>query len=152
MTSRKRTLAFTSAALAALLLATVLPAVAAAPLEVITLKARVESANGAQLGDYPIGAAVPAQSGQTLKVSLVGTGIIDGAGREIPVRAHFSVAAGGRDITIVRTGPSWALVTINGGGNPLGQLAYSTAGDYRIKPGLASGRITFQPPTRQFRR
>jgi hypothetical protein len=119
-------------------------AAAAAPLEIITLKVRVAGQNGAANGDFPIGTAVPAQSGQTLKLSLLGTGIVNGAGREVPVNARFSIAAGGRSISLVQTGPNWALVSVNGGGNPLGQLAYVTTGDYRIKPGLASGRITFQ--------
>ena len=119
---------------------------AAPPTEIITLKARVETTNGALRGDFPIGTGVPTQSGETLKVSLVGTAIIGGAGREVPVDARFNVAAGGRAITIVRTGPNWALVTVNGSANPLGQLGYATTGSYRIKPGLATGRITFAPP------
>jgi hypothetical protein len=120
---------------------------AAAPLEIITLKVRASSQNGATNGDFPLGTAVPAQSGQTLKLSLLGTGIVNGAGREVPVNARFSIAAGGRSLSIVQTGPNWALVSVNGGGNPLGQLAYATTGDYRIKPGLASGRITLQAST-----
>ncbi len=119
---------------------------AAAPLEIITLKVRASGQNGAANGDFPLGTAVPAQAGQTLKLSLLGTGIVNGAGREVPVNARFSIAAGGRNLSIVQTGPNWALVSVNGGGNPLGQLAYTTTGDYRIKPGLASGRITLQAP------
>jgi hypothetical protein len=140
MTSRKRILV----SLCAVLLGASCTLAAAAPLQIITLKARVESQNGTTRGDFPIGTAVPAQSGETLKVSLFGTGIVNGVGREVPVSARFSIGAGGRSVSLGRSGPNWTLVTVSGGGNPLGQIAYVTAGDYQIKPGLASGRITFQ--------
>jgi hypothetical protein len=119
----------------------------AAPLEIITLKVRVTSQNGATNGDFPLGTAVPAMAGQTLRLALFGTGILNGAGREVPVNARFTVAAGGRNLSLLQSGPNWALVSVSGGGNPLGQLAYATTGDYRIKPGLASGRITLQART-----
>lgn len=121
-----------------------LPA-AAAPLEIIALKARVKSQNGTTKGDFEIGGGVPARVGERLRVSLVGTGIVNGAGREVPVDARFNIAAGHNDISLLSTGPNWAVVGINaGGGNGLGQLGYVTTGNYRIKPGLASGRITFK--------
>lgn len=122
------------------------PAVAAAPLEIVALKARVQSQNGTTNADFEIGGGIPVQVGERLKVSLVGTGIVNGAGREVQVDARFDVAAGHRDLSLVRTGPNWALVSINagGGGGVLGQLGYVTTGNYRIRPGLASGRITFK--------
>jgi hypothetical protein len=134
----------TATVCAALACAVALPA-AAAPLQIITVKARVASQNGTTNGDFEIGAGIPAQIGESLKVSLVGTGIVNGAGREVPVEARFSVAAGGNNLSLVRTGPNWVLVSVNAaGGNGLGQLAYTTTGNYRIRPSLASGRITFK--------
>jgi hypothetical protein len=135
---------FAAAVGAVLIAGSALPA-AAAPLEIIALKARVHSQNGPTNGDFEIGGGVPAQVGERLRVSLVGTAIVNGAGREVPVDAHFNIAAGHNDISLVSTGPNWALVSVNAaGGNGLGQLGYVTAGNYRIKPGLASGRITFK--------
>ncbi|HYL04723.1 MAG TPA: hypothetical protein VE075_01705 [Thermoanaerobaculia bacterium] len=130
---------------AALVLTVTLPA-AAAPLEVITVKARVQSQNGTTNGDFQIGDAVPAQVGERLQVSLVGTGIFNGAGREVPIDSHFTIAAGGHNCTLLRTGPNWALVGVNAaGGNGLCQLGYTAAAaKYRMRPSLASGRITFK--------
>jgi hypothetical protein len=124
--------------------AVALPA-AAAPLQIITVKARVASQNGTTNGDFDIGDGIPTQIGESLRVALVGTAIVNGAGREVQVEARFNVAAGGNNISLVRTGPSWALVSINAaGGNGLGQLAYTTTGNYKIRQSLASGRITFK--------
>jgi hypothetical protein len=121
-----------------------LPA-AAAPLEVITLKARVESQNGTTSGDFQIGDGIPARVGERLKVSILGTGIVNGIGREVPVDVRFYVAAGSADCALVRTGPNWAVVSVNAaGGNGLCQLGYSAAARYRMRPGLASGRLTFK--------
>ncbi len=121
------------------------PAALAAPLEVITLKARVQSQNGPTSGDFAIGATVPAHLGEQIKISLVGTGIVNGSGQEVPVNARFTVAAGGKNLSLVRTGPNWALVSVNAaGGNGLGQISYTTSDQYKMKPGLASGRITIQ--------
>jgi hypothetical protein len=146
MTRREVLPAAIGAALACCLALPAPAAAAAAPLEIVALKARVQSQNGSTNGDFEIGGGIPVQVGERLKVSLVGTGIVNGAGREVQVDARFDVAAGHRDLSLVRTGPNWALVSINaaGGGGVLGQLGYVTTGNYRIRPGLASGRITFK--------
>ena len=141
MQSPRACLSMTCAVLAGML---ALPA-AAAPLEVITLKARAESQNGATNGDFQIGDAIPAGVGERLKISLLGTGIVNGIGREVPVDARFFVAAGSANCSLVRTGPSWAVVSVNAaGGNGLCQLGYTTGASYRMRPGLASGRLTFK--------
>jgi hypothetical protein len=135
---------FLAAACAALAGALAVPAVSA-PLQVISVKVRVESQNGATRGDFDLGDTIAAKIGEQLKVSLVGGGMINGASQEVPIHARFNVAAGGHNLSLLRTGPSWAIVSINGaGGNGLGQLGYATTGNYQIKPGLASGRITFR--------
>jgi hypothetical protein len=129
---------------AVLALTVTLPA-AAAPLEVIAVKVRVQSQNGPTNGDFQLGDAVPAQVGERLQVSLVGTGIFNGAGKEVPVDAHFTIAAGGHNCSLLRTGPNWALVGVNGGGgNGLCQLGFTAAAKYQMKPSLASGRVTFK--------
>jgi hypothetical protein len=141
MNTRK---AFLAALAAVLACAAALPA-AAAPLQVITLKARVESQNGTTHGDFDPGDAVPARIGERLKVSLVGTGIVNGAGQEVSVAARFAVAAGGGNCILVRSGPERAVLNINAaGGNGLCQLSYIASGDYQMRPSLASGRITFK--------
>jgi hypothetical protein len=138
---RRACLLTTCAVLAGVL---ALPA-AAAPLEVITLKARVESQNGTTNGDFQVGDAILARVGEHLKVSLLGTGIVNGIGREVPVDAHFAMAAGSAQCSLMRTGPNWAVVSINAaGGNGLCQLGYTTSANYRMRPGLASGRLTFK--------
>jgi hypothetical protein len=138
---RRACLLTTCAALAGVL---ALPA-AAAPLEVITLKARVESQNGTTNGDFQVGDAILARVGEHLKVSLLGTGIVNGIGREVPVDARFAMAAGSAQCSMVRTGPNWAVVSINAaGGNGLCQLGYTASASYRMRPGLASGRLTFK--------
>jgi hypothetical protein len=144
MQSRRACLSMTCAVLAGTLALTA-AAAAAAPLEVITLKARVESQNGSANGEFQIGDGIPAGVGERLRVSLLGTGIFNGAGREVPVDARFVVAAGHNNCSLVRTGPNWAVVNVNaGGGNGLCQLGYTTVGNYRMRPGLASGRLTFK--------
>lgn len=141
MFTRRACLSVTCAVLAGVL---ALPA-AAAPLEVITLKARVESQNGSTNGDFQVGDGIPAGIGEHLKVSLLGTGIVNGIGREVPVDARFAMAAGHAQCSLVRTGPNWAVVSINAaGGNGLCQLGYTASANYRMRPGLASGRLTFK--------
>jgi hypothetical protein len=129
----------------ALALAAALPA-AAAPLKIIAVQARIDDLNGGGTrGTLAIGDPVPANVGDRLRVNLVGTAIVNGAGVETPIRARFNVAAGGNNLSIVRGGPTWAEVSVNAaGGNGLAQLAYTAVGDYDMRPGDRSGRITFQ--------
>ncbi|MBV8199821.1 MAG: hypothetical protein JOZ15_04280 [Acidobacteria bacterium] len=141
----RRALLFSLCAAVALAFASSALPAAAAPLEVIAVKVRVQSQNGASGGDFQIGDGVPAQVGERLKVSLVGTAMVNGAGQEVPIGARFSIAAGGHNCTLAGTGASWALVGINGaGGNGLCQLGYAASARYQMKPSLASGRITFK--------
>jgi hypothetical protein len=141
MNTRKRLLV----ALATLLAGTAVLPPAAAALQVITLKARIASQNGTTSGDFDLGDAVPARIGEQLRVSLVGTAIVGGAGREVAVPARFTVAAGSGNCSLLRNGPGWALLEVKAaGGNGLCQLTYTVRGDYQVRPGLAAGRITFK--------
>lgn len=117
------------------------------PTEVIALQARVESLNGATSGVYGIkpAEAIPIREGESVRVNLVGTGLVNGKGVEIPVNARFEVAAGRDRIDIAQTGPNWVVVTARGrGDNGLAQLTYDVTSHYEMKPGLQNGRITFE--------
>jgi hypothetical protein len=145
MLEKKLTLAAVASVAAALAVAALVPvAVAAAPLQIIAAQVRVESQNGSSNGTYRIGDGIPVQIGEQVKVSLVGTAIVNGIGVESPVNARFTVAAGGHNIELVRTGPNWAIVKVNdNGGNGLAQLAYSVVGDYQMRNDH-DGRFTFK--------
>jgi hypothetical protein len=120
-------------------------ALAAAPLKIIALQVRVSSLNGSSNGTFDVGDAIPVQVGEQVRIDLVGTAIVNGAGVETPINARFSVGAGAGNVGIARGGPNWVVVNVNNaGGNGLAQLAYATTGNYDIKPGLQSGRITLK--------
>lgn len=88
---------------------------------------------------------IPASPGERLRIHLVGTAIVKGAGVERPIPARFSVAAGRGEIDIVQTGSNWALVQVNGRGDGIAQLAYEVTGnEYEMKGGLREGRITLE--------
>jgi len=137
---------------AALLLAATAPALYAAParraaqpagpLEVIALQTYVEG-RSATYGVKPA-EPIPVNVGDRVKIHLVGTAIINGAGVERPINAHFTVAAGRGNIDLLQAGPDWALVQVNSRGDGLAQLGYEVAGNYEMKGGLKWGRITFQ--------
>lgn len=117
------------------------------PTEVISLQARVEGLNGGAMGVYGIkpAEAIPIRVGESVRVNLVGTGLVNGKGVEVPVNARFEVAAGRDRIDIAQTGPNWVVVTARGrGDNGLAQLSYDVTSGYEMKGGLQSGRITFE--------
>lgn len=118
---------------------------AAAPVEIIALQARVISLRGNTNGTYAPGDGIPANPGDQLRVDLVGTAIVNGTGVERPVNARFNVAAGGQNISLAQVGPNWFVVNINNSaGNGLGQVGFAVTGNYAMKPGNQSGRITFK--------
>ncbi|HEX7183168.1 MAG TPA: hypothetical protein VF756_15110 [Thermoanaerobaculia bacterium] len=117
------------------------------PTEVISLQARVEGLNGATSGVYGIkpAEAIPIRVGESVRVNLVGTGLVSGKGVEVPVHARFEVAAGRDRIDIAQTGPNWVVVTARGRGDSgLAQLSYDVTSNYEMKGGLQNGRITFE--------
>jgi hypothetical protein len=120
-------------------------ALAAAPLKVITVQVKVASLNGSSNGTFGIGDGVPVQVGEQVRIELTGTAVINGAGVPTPVDARFAVGAGGNNISLGRSGPNWVIVNVNAaGGNGLAQLAFSANGNYEMRPGIESGRITFK--------
>ncbi|MDP9122391.1 MAG: hypothetical protein M3O15_13660 [Acidobacteriota bacterium] len=135
------------AAVTVLLLAVSTGASAAqAPQKIIALQVRALGANGAVLGTYGVEQEnVPVNVGDSVRLNLVGTAIINGTGNEVPVNAHFSVNAGRGNVSLGRSGPNWVIVNVTGGGgNGLAQVAYATSGNYDMRGGLKTGFITLQ--------
>jgi hypothetical protein len=119
-----------------------LPAVAAT--ELTTLRAEVRrGGRGAEFYNIKPAEPVPLGVGETIRVALVGTA---GNGAQVPVDAAFSVAAGGRSISLGRSGANWIEVRgVDAAGNGLSQLGYRvTDGRFAMRGGFTVGRITFQ--------
>jgi hypothetical protein len=111
---------------------------------VIAIQVNVES-GGQQVryGIRPNTETVPLLAGQRVKVSLVGTAIVNGVGVERPINARFHPASGAGALELGQSGPNWVLVS--GRGNGVAQLSYDvTDRNYTMKNGFESGRITFQ--------
>ncbi len=110
----------------------------------IALQVNVENA-GQQItyGVRPNSETIPLAGGQQIKVSLVGTAIVNGVGVERPVNARFHKVAGAGSLELGQSGPNWVLV--RGRGDGVAQLAYDvTDRSYTMKAPFESGRITFQ--------
>ncbi len=89
-------------------------------------------------GVAPENEPVEVYQGQRVRLTLVGTGLIDGTGEEVEVPASFSVAGG--QIDIIGRGENWVDVFVrrNSGG---GQLNYRVGNDYQMRNEIRSGRI-----------
>lgn len=121
--------------------------------QVISLQARVENLDargrtvsraGEMYGVKPA-EAIPIRVGERLRVTLVGTHLVNGRGVENPVNARFNLSAGRDSLHIVQTGSNWVIVEAKGRGNDKrAQLAYDAADNYDMKPGLAQGYLTFE--------
>jgi hypothetical protein len=113
------------------------------PLDVIALQTYVEGRD-ATYGVKPA-EPIPVESGDRVRIHLVGTAIINGNGVERRIPARFSVVAGRGQIDIVQSGEDWALVQVNSRGNGVAQIGYEVTGDqYQMKGGLRQGRITLE--------
>jgi hypothetical protein len=113
---------------------------AAAQMKIIAIQARV---GGTTYGVAPNEEQIPINTGDRVRVELVGTSIEGGRGVERPVNARFDVSGRGR-LDIVQTGSNWVVVNVrNGGDNGLAQLSYTVNGNYDMRGNLQSGRITF---------
>jgi len=113
-------------------------------LDVIALQTYVEGRN-ATYGVKPA-QPIPVNTGERIRIHLVGTAIINGNGVEREIPARFTVAAGRGQIDIVQSGPTWALVQVNSRGDDgIAQLGYEvTSNEYDMKGGLRQGRITLE--------
>jgi hypothetical protein len=120
---------------------------------VISLQARVENLDnrgrtvsraGEMYGIKPA-EAIPIRVGERLRVSLVGTHLVNGRGVENAVNARFNLSAGRDNLSIVQTGSNWVIVEAKGrGDDKRAQLSYDAADNYDMKAGLAQGYITFE--------
>lgn len=96
-------------------------------------------------GISPDNQAVQVIPGDRLRLTLVGTGLFNGEGEEVPVGATFNVEAG-RDISILRSGSNWVEVAVGGGDSRgvVGQIGYRVRGGYEMRGALTNGRITLE--------
>jgi hypothetical protein len=115
---------------------------------VIAIQVNVDAGSGRPVtyGVAPNSETVPLAVGQSVRVSLVGTAIVNNVGVERPIRARFHLASGSSGLELGQGGSNWVTVRGRGGrGNGLAQLAYDVAdNDYTMREGFLSGRITFQ--------
>jgi hypothetical protein len=115
----------------------------------IALQANVEDMGSHQQVTYgvrPNSENIPLPAGQRVRVSLVGTAIVNGIGVERPVNARFHAVSGGGTLELGQSGPNWVIVRGRGnGGNGFAQLGYDvTDRGYTMKGPFETGRITFQ--------
>lgn len=103
------------------------------------------SGGEARYGVAPENEAVPVTPGQRLRLTLLGTALIDGDGEEVRLNASFEVASG--DLQIVGRGGDWVDVAVGRGASGVaGQIGYRVTGDYEMRGALTNGRITLQVP------
>ncbi len=119
-----------------------LPAAAAIPLTNLRAEVQNRGRGGEFYGIKPA-EPVPLAVGETIRLGLVGT---LGNGAQVPVNASFSVAAGGSEIRLGRSGANWVEVTgVGASGNGLAQVGYRVNdGRYSMRGGFTVGRITLQ--------
>lgn len=114
------------------------------PTNIIALQSRVDD-HGRVYGVNPA-ETIPLRAGERVRVEFVGTAIAgNGNGVERPVHASFQLAAGRDQIDLVQTGPHWFIVQARPRKDDgIAQIAYQVTGNYDMKGGLRTGRITFQ--------
>lgn len=97
-----------------------------------------------RFGVAPENEAVQVRPGERLRLTLVGTGLFDGEGEEVPVAATFNLEAG-RDVTLLRSGSNWVEVEVGDGARGVaGQIGFRVRSGYDMRGGLTSGRITLE--------
>ncbi|HXU32047.1 MAG TPA: hypothetical protein VN851_15875 [Thermoanaerobaculia bacterium] len=95
-------------------------------------------------GVAPENEAVQVSPGQRLRLTLVGTGLVNGSGEEVEVPANFNVAAG-RGVQIIGRGDNWVDVAISRDASGYaGQIGYRVGDDYEMRREITSGRIILQ--------
>lgn len=101
-----------------------------------------------RFGVAPENEAVQVWPGERLRLTLVGTGLFNGEGEEVPVGATFNLEAG-RDVSILRSGSNWVEVAIGDDARGVaGQIGYRVRGGYDMRGGLTNGRITLEASRR----
>ncbi len=134
------------AAIAAIAFAALAFAMPAAAQKVIAIQVYADPAGSggeARYGVAPDNEAIPVTPGERLRLTLIGSALIDGIGKEVRINASFSVASG--DLQITGRGDDWVDVVVGRGASGVaGQIGYRVTDDYEMRGALASGRITLQ--------
>jgi hypothetical protein len=95
-------------------------------------------------GVAPENEPVDVSPGQRLRLTLVGTGLLDGTGEEIEIPAGFNVAAG-PGVDIIGRGDNWVDVFIRRNASGVaGQIGYRVGNDYEMRGEIRTGRIVLQ--------
>jgi len=122
-----------------------LPAAAHAT-KVIAIQVYADPSGSGGEGRYgvaPENEAVPVTPGERLRLTLIGTALVDSKGEEVRLGASFDVASG--DLQIVGRGSDWVDVVVGRGTSGVaGQIGYRVTGDYEMRGGFTNGRITLQ--------
>ncbi len=113
--------------------------------KIIALQYKLIDGSGRQRGDTAgVGESATVSVGESVRIELVGTAIIDGIGQEVPIDATFNVAAGRENIQLGRSGDNWVTVAVRGDADGRAQVGFSVEGDYEMRGRNTSGRITLE--------
>lgn len=114
-----------------------------APINIIALQSRVDQHRRV----YGVNPAetIQLRPGERVRVDFVGTAITgNGNGVERPVNARFQLAAGRDQLDLVQSGPHWFIVQAKSPKDGVAQIAYEVTGNYDMKGGMRTGRVTFK--------
>ena len=121
------------------------PEAPASAQKVIAVQYKLFDANGRQRGDTTgVGESASVAVGETVRIELVGTAIIDGVGEEVPIDATFNVAAGRENIQLGRSGDNWVTVAVRGDEGGRAQVGFAVSGDYEMRGRDTNGRVTLE--------
>lgn len=113
------------------------------PINIIALQSRVDQ-HSRVYGVNPA-ETIPLRPGERVRVDFVGTAIAgNGSGVERPVNARFQLAAGRDQLDLVQSGPNWFIVQAKSPKDGVAQIAYEVTGNYDMKGGMRTGRVTFK--------
>lgn len=95
-------------------------------------------------GVAPENEPVYVSPGQRLRLTLVGTGLIDGEGEEVEIPANFNVSSG-PSVDIIGRGENWVDVAIRRNASGVaGSIGYRVGNDYTMRNEIRSGRIILE--------
>lgn len=95
-------------------------------------------------GVAPENEPVYVSPGQRLRLTLVGTGLIDGEGEEVEIPANFNVSSGPA-VDIIGRGHNWVDVSIRRNASGVaGSIGYRVGDDYAMRNEIRAGRIILE--------
>lgn len=95
-------------------------------------------------GVAPENEPVLVSPGERLRLSLVGTGLVDGEGEEVEIPASFNVASGPA-VDIIGRGENWVDVAIRRNASGIaGSIGYRASNDYDMRNEIRTGRIVLE--------